>query len=404
MRQKKFKILIGVLVSLILFLLFLQTQSRQGTSWLESYDKSDSSPYGGRVFHDLFTSIDPDRPVEEIDLSTYEWLRRNPDDGALLVFNLNFSVDQETQERLLNWVSQGNTAFISARAIRRELLDTLGVKRHLIFAANDLRGEAILSLENKTLLNQDEILFNHSSSLEYFTFSDSLDIKVLGKNKYKASNNESQPNFIQVDFGEGKFLLHTFPLAFSNYFLLDKDRKRYTEGILAYFPRKGNLYYDNYNKIGRRVYDSPLYLFLSNVYLKMAYYVFLVAVGLWVVFEGRRKQRVIPVIVPLENQTVAFAETISGMYLEKKAYSENINQQILLFNEYCRNQYRVDIQVMDEETVTKLSSRSGCPTGETEELFDMINQLLKQTSHNESQVLQLNKKIHEFKSYNHGRK
>ncbi|MCH7410610.1 DUF4350 domain-containing protein [Belliella sp. DSM 111904] len=404
MRRKKFKILIGVLVSLILLLLFLQTQSRQGTSWLESYDKSDSSPYGGRVFHDLLMNIDPDRPVEEIDLSTYEWLRRSPEDGALLVFNLNFSVDKETQERLLNWVSQGNTAFISARAIRRELLDTLGVKRHLIFAANDLRGEAILSLKNKSLLNQDEILFNQSSNLEYFTFSDSLDIKVLGKNKYKASENESQPNFIQVDFGEGKFILHTFPLAFSNYFLLDKERKRYTEGILAYFPQKGKLYYDNYNKIGRRVYDSPLYLFLSNRYLKMAYYVFLVAVGLWVVFEGRRKQRVIPVVVPLENQTVAFAETISGMYLEKKAYSENINQQVLLFNEYCRNQYRVDIQVIDEETVTKLSSRSGCPIGETEELFDMINQLLKQTSHNESQVLKLNKKIHEFKSYNHGRK
>ncbi|GHB42176.1 DUF4350 domain-containing protein [Mongoliitalea lutea] len=404
MKTRQQQVLVGVLLALVLIILILQATAKPPLNWKESYDRMDKSPYGGRVFYEQFLkAIDP-TPVKEIHVSTYEWLRSEPGDGTLLVFNSSFYSDKETTKRLLQWIEAGNTAFISARYMEERFLDSLGIKIQSIIELENFREHSSLFVGEEQGGTSNEFRFERITPLTYFSFTDSLAIQVLGSNKFADSTKDALPNFIQLSYGEGQVLLHLFPLAFSNYFLLDKENKTYTEAILGYLPMDQPIFYDHYIKNGKSIFASPMYLFLSNQHLKWAYYSVVAMLLCWIVFEGRRKQRSIPVIKPLANQTVDFAETIASMYLEKKAYHENILQQITLFLEYCRNTFRVSTETIDEEVIQKIAARSGYPLEKTRELFAYVAILEHKKESTQADVIALHKKINEFKLVQHGRK
>lgn len=406
MKPIKQQLLVGLLLALVVFILVLQATSKPPISWLESYDKMDKSPYGGRVFYEQFTQTVGSKKVKEINISTYEWLRNEPVEGVLLIFNSSFYPDKETSKKLLDWVEEGNTAFISARFIGQGLLDSLGIKIQSVVELNNHEESSHLFISDNSLIEGKDFLFERMAPLTYFMYPDSLPIQLLGSNGYFGSAQEPQPNFIKMSYGEGSFILHLFPLAFTNYFLLEGDNKIYTEAILSYLAveKYQTVYYDNYIKNGKSVFASPLYLFLSNPNLKWAYYSIILMLILWIIFEGRRKQRSIPVVKPLANQTVSFAETIAAMYLEKRAYKENVHQQIALHLEYCRTTFRLPTILLDEESILKIAARSGYPIEKTRNLFVYMDVLQKKQNYSQEDVMELNKKIMDFKAYQDGRK
>src|SRR5690606_11360340 len=129
---------------------------------------------------------------------------------------------------------------------------------------------------------------------------------------------DPQVNFIQVPMGEGQFLIHLQPEIFSNFFLLAKNNAAHTEQVFSYLEGSKTIYWDNYYKSGKHIDISPLRVLLDNKYFKWAYYFVLLGCLLFIIFEGRRKQRSIPIVQPLTNKTYEYTRTIAGMYLNKK--------------------------------------------------------------------------------------
>src|SRR5690606_2354791 len=176
----------------------------------------------------------------------------------------------------------------------------------------DLRGEQAYLFDKDTY---------HSIFIEI----DSLNHTVLGQSQLYSQElvlKNPEVNYIAIDHGEGKILLHTTPQTFTNYFILDEDNHKYVTGALAYLPKKKTLYWDEYKKDGGKFQTSPLYILLGNKNLKWAYYFTLLGVLLFIIFEGKRKQRAIPVVKPLENQTYNFTRTIAGLYLDRKDFKQ----------------------------------------------------------------------------------
>ena len=109
----------------------------------------------------------------------------------------------------------------------------------------------------------------------------------------------------------------SFPKAFTNYFILKDNNQEYTAGLLSYLDTERPIYMDNFHKSGKSFYTSPMYLFLNTKEFKWAYYLVLIGALIYIIFEGKRKQRAIPIVPPVKNQTVAFTRTIADMYFEK---------------------------------------------------------------------------------------
>ncbi|SHI63459.1 DUF4350 domain-containing protein [Aquimarina spongiae] len=399
--SKKSKIFIIVIVVAIGLLTFLEANEPEPVNWFPSYAKTDKIPLGTFVSYNLIKEAFTDEKVKDINQPPYEFLTDNDTiSGTYFFVNGTVNFDKDELNKVLNWVDKGNTLFISAKTIEEKLLDTLQLEAENLISVNNITTKPLLELVNKNLKVDLPYLYDRDIYNSYFKTIDTLKTTVLGITElYKDTLQIQSPkvNYIQQPFGNGVILLHTFPEAFGNYFMLKAKNFEYTQNALTYIKGKPILW-DNYYKAGKTFYTSPLFLLLSNRYLKWAYYFVLIAAVLLVIFEGKRKQRSIPIINPLKNQTLAFTRTISGMYFEKEKHKEIAKKQNLLFLEYVRNTLRVPTNNIDEKTIIDIAARSNNTIEDTKELFNSFNTLHNTPKIEKEQLIRLYQLIKEFKS------
>lgn len=391
-----YKIFFGIFFLFLLVLTYLEATEPEPLNLNPSYTGIDKIPLGSFAF---FESWKNTRELQEISKPPFEVLSAEEKPNGIYFFLNDYVVfDQNELDKLLSWVEEGNSVFISAGYISKNLLDTLNI------AANTQIGD----MEFKTrpqlkLKNDSEEIFNFNFDIEalIFTETDSLKHQVLG-NAFFEGKTEKKPNFLHTGFGKGSFFLHSTPEAFSNYFLLQENNEEYAEKVLAYLNPEETLLWDNYYKSGKSFHSSPLYYLLSHRELKWAYYFVILASVLFIIFEAKRRQRPIPIITPLKNQSYDYAQTIGHLYLEQKQYKELSLKKIELFLEHIRENYRLSTREFSEDFYQKLAARSGAKESETKELFNKIRQLENQEKISKEEFLELSKSIANYKSTKNG--
>src|SRR5690606_19121770 len=89
--------------------------------------------------------------------------------------------------------------------------------------------DGVLKFANPTL-KQDSASVKQGTAGMYFSDLDSLKTTVLGYQDF----NETQINYVSIQFGKGNFLLHSYPYAFTNYYLLKDRNMEYASGVFSY--------------------------------------------------------------------------------------------------------------------------------------------------------------------------
>jgi hypothetical protein len=118
---------------------------------------------------------------------------------------------------------------------------------------------------------------------------------------------------------------------------------------MAYMDPGATVYWDKYYKSGKTFYTSSLYILLGNKALKWAYYFLLAGAVLFIIFQGKRKQRAVPVVTPLKNQTYEYSRTIADLYVEQKKYKALAEKKIEHFYDHIRRHYRIDTSEINEK-------------------------------------------------------
>lgn len=400
---KRYKIMAVVLVLLIAALVVLETLKPEPINWFASYSRIDKIPLGTYVFYDQLDQTSRKQDVVEISIPPYEQLMDSLGDGTYFFVNDQVSFDKAEREKLLKWVGRGNTLFVSATSQSAMLLDTLGLELKNFYEQKTLVRKPLVNLTNPKLKAAQPYLMDKETSTSYFVKIDTAKTTVLGEYDIMRDADstlikEPKINFVKVPFEKGMVYLHLFPQAFSNFFLLHGDHAQYSNDVLAYLPQKGNLYVDQYYKSGKAFNTSPLFLIFGNRYLKWAYYMILIIALLWVLFEGKRKQRSVPVVKPLPNQSLDFTRTIAGMYLEKNENRQIALHQINYFMEYLRSQYHITTDPLNRETIETISQKSGVELAQTKKLVDYIITIRQKPETSEDELIALNTQIEEFKA------
>ncbi|MEH6681579.1 MAG: hypothetical protein V7724_13600 [Sediminicola sp.] len=119
---------------------------------------------------------------------------------------------------------------------------------------------------------------------------------------------------------------------------------------------------------------------------------------LFVLFKGKRQQRIIPVWHPLENASVNFAQTVGSLYYQHRNPSDLIQKKLNYFQEYIRSRYQIDINTISAKTATDLASRSGHSVSETKKLLEGIVFIRNKKGHTMEDLVGLHKNITEFKN------
>jgi light-regulated signal transduction histidine kinase (bacteriophytochrome) len=147
-----------------------------------------------------------------------------------------------------------------------------------------------------------------------------------------------------------------------------------------------------------------MYLFLNNPSLKWAYYILLIGVLIYIIFEGKRKQRAIPIVHPLKNQTVDFTRTISNMYYENGKHKDIALHKVQHFLEYIRNTMYLQTSEINDSFIKNLAARSNNSLEDTQTLFKVIDDLKQRSQIDQKELERLNTLIDNFKSHNQWKK
>ena len=396
------KVLLSILSLIILGILLLIFSSPVPVNWSPSYEQNDSRPLGSKVFYDQVKK--KSGKWENINLPPFEAIGGVPQHATYVFINQYFVTDPDETGLLLDWVRSGGHLFVSAANISTVMLDSLGLTDHLF--PEDFEAERVftLDLESPMSLSQ-PATYDQFHNGEYFQWTDSVQVKILGKIQDQNSPDTigSMPNFIQLRKGNGLVTFHAFPEAFSNYFLLDKVNKSYTEQVLGTWDLSHTVLLDHYIKSGKVTNSSPLYLVLSNPYLKAAYFTCWVLLVLWVLFEGKRKQKAIRLITPPQNKSLEFAKTISAIYLNRKDMTQLGRLQLKLFWYYCRTKFNVHAE--NREEIADLTAiKSGVSLKYTRDLIRELTIMENKEQLDTQDILLINQLIENFKSKEkHGR-
>jgi len=390
-----YKIAFGFFLLLIISLTWLETTEPEPINWNSSYTSDDMIPLGAYVFYDNWKANTDS--IKQINIPPYDYLGGAVDNGTYFFLNNYISFDDNELNHLLEWVSKGNNLFISAYSFGENLSDTLNIEVSTYIAnSKELQSRPSVNFVNPAVKFKEPLLFDQDLLATYFSEIDTLNNVVLGTSSFGKNNQDEKINFIKTSFGKGEIYLHTTPQAFSNYFLLKNENYRYTEVLLAYLDQDLILW-DAYYKSGKTFFTSPLYILLDNKPLKWAYYFTILAVILFILFEGKRKQRAIPVIVPPQNKSYEFTQTISSLYIEQKKYHDLGLKKIALFMDYIRNQYRLDPSKINEDFYRNLSVKSENELASTKQLFELIFQFQKEKENDKEVFFRLTKNINTFK-------
>lgn len=306
----------------------------------------------------------------------------------------------DDMESMMNYVSSGNTLFISADFIDQRLLDTLGAKTSFdltsFFSINEYqmdKKDTWLSLAHETSINAKKYGFFFVPFDNKVVSFDTSATQVLGYNENR------EPNFIAVDYGQGKFIFHTAPAAFSNYFLLTNGNKEYLEKVFSYFSSEINsVYWDNYYRIRRSANNNFSIVGFFKKHLPL-YYAFLLVLSLlllFIAFGGKRRQRFVPEKIPPANSTVSYTETIGRLYLQKKDNRNIALKMFTYFLEQVRNNYYLNTQNLDNEFVEALSRKSGVPETKVNHLLHLMNETDQADKISDLQLLELHNLIQEY--------
>jgi hypothetical protein len=300
-------------------------------------------------------------------------------------------------ESMMNYVSNGNTIFISADYIDQNLLDTLGIKATFDFRTGFFsRDEYQIPKKDTWLsLNDDQKKYGfYFLSFDNNMYNyDSVGAQVLGYNEDKS------PNFISVNHGQGKFVFHMAPAAFSNYFLLTNNNKEYLEKAFSYFDFETNaVYWDNYYRSRRSTEDGFSIIGFFKKHPPLFYALLLVLAGLllFIAFGGKRRQRFVPEKIPNTNTTVSYTETIGRLYLQKKDNRNIAVKMFTYFLEHVRNHYYLNTQNLNNEFAEALSRKSGVPEERVKRLLLLMDDTDRSENINDLRLLDLHNLLQEY--------
>lgn len=398
--MKKILPVLIILVALVITASVVIGVKRTKTvDWEQSFDEKSNKPYGVSVLYKELPKLFKDYKIRTVYHQPASYLKANSEDGYgehvaegtyIIIGNSDYLEDDSIDE-LLNFVDAGNTLLLSDYYFPQKFHDTLDVSVN--FVENKKDSISYLSLKH---VNIEEIILDRNASDQYFSEFDSINHTVLGHSKIDFKH----VNFLKVPFGKGYVFLHTEPKAFTNYHLLKEERYKYVESVLSYLP-DNHVYFDSYTKIqtgydGDVEKESNLGWFLEQLSFKWAWFTAIVFGILFMIFNAKRRQRIIRIIKPLQNTTIAFVKTVSNLYFDTKDHKNLVDKKITYFLEKIRRDLNLNTDVLDEEFTEKLASKTGKKKDDVKKLVNYINLMRSKNEFFEENLIKLNRHIEAF--------
>jgi hypothetical protein len=385
--MKNFKLYIFMSALLLIIYLVAQYNKPKPVDWAESLNNTYKSPFDTYVVYNRIKDIFPGAAVRTFREPPYNVINdRGVQHGAYLIIGGSVNITEEDYNKLAQYIKNGNEVFIAASDFGQYLRKQLKVETRYNFGSES--GTPIRLL-NKAFKN-DWFIIDRGSANGSFSNFDTTRALVLGDNK---SHNV---NYLKYKMGKGALYLNANPLMFSNYSLLQSTGASYASNALSHLQKTNAVIWDEYYTQGRVGDESIMRVFLRYAQLRWAFYIAFFSLLAFVLYEMKRRQRIIPVINPLENATIEFVNVVGQVYYEQRNNSNIAQKKAAYLLENWRSKYNVSTQKLNGELAQAVAQKSGAD-------IDLLNRLITQMTLirnnnfvSDRELIQFNQNIEQF--------
>jgi len=386
--MKDFKIYIIAASLLLVLYVVIEYNKPKPVNWQATLYYDDKIPFGTYVFYHQLDDIFAGARVTNTNKSIYNLFTSERLSGNYIIVAKSVNFTKVDFNELVKYIEAGHTVFITSFEWGGYLSNTLEIRTK----TESDKEKTSLNFTNNLLKRTKDYRFDKNISDDYFSNFDTARATVISKN---AAGNST---YLSFKFGQGKLLICANPLLFTNYSLLTPQGADYAAKALSYLPANQNIYWDEYQNHDIEDEKSPMRVFFNNPSLQWAYYLSLFTLLVFVLFEVKRRQRVIPVIEPLKNSTLDFVKVVGQVYYEKRDNTNIAYKKILYLLSYWREQYQLKTNKLDNEFIDALAHKTGLELIFARELVDYINYLTNQSRVTDHELIVLNQLIEKFNS------
>lgn len=415
------RFVVGI-VAFIVLVFILQMRMPREFSWEPTFRHDSTDPFGSMWFDSLM-NVSQKGGYSVAEKTFYQIARDSARQGkpcGVLVTSDLWSPDSSEVCQILDFAKQGNVVMIASNRLynSKKLCDTLDMRdmaySHDAFSPKYVRRaleqnysnvfDSVVWVGRQAVFPRRAYRLYSSLITSYFysyddvkprivpdTLAYSLRQYILSIDRATAKRDYPETSFefdedgytsvtsvdkhliaLSYKQGKGRLVLVSMPLLFTNYAVLNDTLSELTMRLMSEF---GDMPVVRTTKFSGSSLDemrqqSPLRYFVSQPPLRTALYAALVMLLLYMVFNSRRRQRVIPVIKPPANRSLEFMKLIGTLYYERHDNADLLRSKYRGFVDEVRRKTGLDLDddTDDEQLFDLLSEKTGKPAPELREV------------------------------------
>jgi hypothetical protein len=357
--NKTFKLYGLIFIIVMAVLALLELSKSEVTDWRKNFDVTEKSPFGLYVFSQEVDHL-LNGKVKRTDLSPYDFYKTQKLKPHNILI-IESKPDSESWNKILESVTNGSDAMVIGGSLSEAIADSLALATQTV------------TYEDSSVLFLTDTKFENDS-LNIDKFASGTGFSLIGKKSEILGSKEGEEemaNFIKVNHGKGHLYLHLEPLILTNYYLLKPGNEKYVQNVFSYLPDRETIWFSGDNKNVAKS-QSPLRFILANPGLRYAWWLLLGGLLLFIIFNAKRKQRIVPIIEPKKNKSVEFVKSIGNLYLQEGDFHDMMTKKAQYLLHRVRMDLLIDTKDLDEKFIHLLHLKTGKSVEKITEAVDLI--------------------------------
>lgn len=360
--NKKLIVYIGIGFSLFLIAIYflVQVPTRE-TNWKDDYSTRSKNPFSFYILkRELKTILETETVLDLDDIYDLDTIS-NPSEYAIIYLNRVQFKKNDFPKQLTDFLEEGGDLFISygdASFISTFIEDT--IHQNLTY-----KPQSFNSFYNRYT---DDIIGVPKRNLSTE--------KILGRVKCGSID---MANFYKEQYKHGNIYVHVHPKLFTNFYLLQKDGYHYTKDVFSVINGKKIIWVDPFTKLKynqKANNNSSIRFILSQPELRIAWELLMGCLMLYLLFQSKRRQRIIPIVETEKNLSLEYAHVIASMYYESGKPHDIIQKKVDYFYHTIRKRFNLTTDnPNDEHFIYVLAQKAQISEDELKNILNEINQI-----------------------------
>ena len=352
---------VGILVFLMAMFI-VELQLPKNFSWNPTFRHADKQPFGCYLFDDLMSATMP-KGYSVTDSSLFQLAQDSMVRRGVLVVADRLNLIPAEMNAVLRMARNGSHVMLVAHGLGMFAEDTLGVDVRGGFESFDLQNFVKFNKERETMKWKSRTLgyqprnyaVFHPLVTSHFRVENGTVGKLIDQ---QAFNKDDYPLVVTFRHGKGFITFASVPLLFTNYAVVDEDEQHrktigFTLRCLSPLKQLPVVRTEAYCPAAEEETEqTPLRYIISQPPLRWALYTLMIGALLFLVFEGRRRQRVIPIEKAPENHSLEFINLVGSLYYHSKERRSLVVRKWTYFAEELRRTVHVDVTDDTEDDIT----------------------------------------------------